>query len=195
MTSLINNGINYIIFLIFLTSYFSFSQTEEQLIKDNCDCTKTIDKDISIEQKKEQIMSCSLNAFKKNRSYTEKVVKEYTGKNSIDGNDVFLYLQDKFDYIMNVNCAEYRSLMAEILGATSLNSTVKEIGLKVCAEFNEDYSSELEKSVIEKVTNENKEAIIEEYGKNFAEQYRDDLNLFLFFNCDIYRLNLKKNKN
>ncbi|MBB3123600.1 hypothetical protein FHS04_001103 [Mesoflavibacter sabulilitoris] len=181
-----------LICFILLFSTVAYSQNEEQLIEDNCNCVKTIEKNISIDQKKKSIMSCSLNAFKKNRSYTEKVVKKFTGKNSIDGNDVFNYLQNVFDYTMTNECTEYRNLMAEILGANSLNSTVKEIGIQVCSELKQEYSKEKINSIIEKINIENKEKIMKEYSVDFKENYKNELNLFLFYNCEVYRHKIKQ---
>lgn len=178
-------------FIILLFSAISYSQSEEQLIADNCNCVKTIEQNISLEQKAQLIMDCSLNAFKKNRSYTEKVVKKFTGKNSVEGRDVFNYLQYVFDYTMIKKCTEYRELMAEILGVTSLNSTVTEIGSQVCAELNQKYSEEKQNSIIEKLTNERKQEIIKEYGENFEENYKKELYLFLLYNCKVIRNNTK----
>lgn len=178
--------------ILFLFSLISYSQNEDQLIEDNCNCVKTIEKNISLEQKRKLIMDCSLNAFKENRLYTEKVVKEFTGKNSVNGYDVFNYLQEVFDYTMTNNCSEYKDLMAEILGATSINPTVKEIGLKVCSELSQDFSEEKANTIIEKLTKEKGQKLIKLYGPNFKENYKNELNLFLFYNCEVYRLNTNK---
>ncbi|GAA0728529.1 hypothetical protein GCM10009430_37790 [Aquimarina litoralis] len=175
-----------ILILTLLVTFQVFSQTKEQLIKDNCECLKQISSDLNNDQKSKSLMDCSLNAFKKNRIYTEKVVKEFTGKNQIDGKDVFKYHQEVFDDIMMDNCDLYKEIMIEVLGIDKSNEVIQKIGSKVCKELDDNLNQEKIKITIDKITKDNLESITQKY-KTDEKKYVDDLRFYLVNNCGKYR--------
>ena len=133
-------------------------------------------------------MNCSLNAFKKNRSYTEKVVKQFTGKSIINGKDVFKYLEVIFDKVMVNQCEEYKVHMIDIMGINKMNSTIKKISSQVCNDINVSDSEQSINSKIQKLKKENNEEIIQVYGEKNEEEFLKELYIYLFYNCDQYRI-------
>jgi uncharacterized membrane-anchored protein YjiN (DUF445 family) len=175
----------YVIVLLF--TICSFSQSEKELIEDNCNCVKLINSNLDKEQKTKAIMDCTLNAFKKNNVYTETVVKKFTGKENIEGKDVFQYHQDVFDKIMTDNCSEYRILMSEILETGTDNEIIEKVGNEICSDLPNELSDEIIKPIIDRITNKNYQEISKNYSAEEGKQYILDLRKYLVFNCGKYR--------
>jgi len=173
--------------ILLLFTICSFSQSEKELIEDNCNCVKKINSNLGNEQKTKAIMDCTLNAFKKNNSYTETAVKKFTGKKSIEGKDVFKYHQDVFDKIMTDNCSEYRILMSEILETGTENIIIEKVGNEICANLPNELSDEIIKPIINRITNKNYQEISKNYSEEKGKQYILDLRKYLVFNCGKYR--------
>jgi len=177
-------SIFYLAFLFFTIS--SFSQSQKELIADNCNCVQKIGNNLDNEQKKKAIMDCTLNAFKKNRAYTERVVKKFTGKENIEGSDVFLYHQDVFNYIMIDNCSEYRTIMSEILETEAPNAIIEKVGNEICSSLPNELSEKVIKLTIDEITEKNYREISKIYTEEKGEQYISDLREYLVSNCGKY---------
>jgi hypothetical protein len=114
---------------------------------------KKINSNLDNEQKTKAIMDCTLNAFQKNRTYTETVVKKYTGKENIEGKDVFQYLEDVFDKTLTDNCSEYRILMSKILETETENKIIEKVGNEICSYLPNELSDNIIKPIIDRITN------------------------------------------
>ena len=178
-----------------LFSVSAFSQSQKELIEDNCNCVKTIDSSLDNDQKAKEIMDCTLNTFKKNKTYTEKVVKEFTGKKRIEGKDVFLYHQDVFNDIMTDNCSEYRILMSKILETETDNAIIKKVGDEICSSLPNELSEEIIKPIIDRITGKNYKEISKTYSEEKGQQYISDLRDYLVYNCGKYRKYVENSKN
>jgi hypothetical protein len=182
------------LFLLFF-AFNSFSQSEKELIEDCCNCFKTINSNLNLKDKKKSIMDCTLNAFKENRNYTEKVVKEFTGKNEVDGEDVFLYLQEVFNDILIDNCSEYKLLMSQILEIRTFNPIIEKVGDEICANLPKDLSEKVIKETIDSITQKNYNEISKTYSKEKGAQYISDMRDYLIFYCGKYKNYLDKKYN
>ena len=178
--------------LVFFLTVVSYSQTEKQLIEDNCKCINKVDEKIKKDEKVKLIMDCSLQAFKQNRSYTEMAVKEFTGKKSIEGSDILDYQTDVFNDIMADNCVKYRNLLADIYGTQPKNRIIEKIGLEVCKNLPREFSEAELITLYESITDKNYNEISNTYTKENEQDYVSDLKEYLVNNCGKYRQHVLK---